>query len=207
MTGYEEELVETRSTNTAALCNELLVRCLSPVGERSEEANSRVETLLVAERDAAIVDLRRLTFGDRVETDVECPGCGAASHVSFDLTQVTLEAADVAEGLEVTLSDGRLAELRLPTARDQVDLLAAALSGAAERRSWLLERAIQRLGDTEGPLGFEKVHALDSRTRLELERELEQEIPDLDLRVGATCEACGREFAAPFDVASFFLPS
>ena len=207
MTGYEEELVEMPSANTAALCNELLARCLAPVGERSEAAKARVETLLVAERDAAIVDLRRLTFGDRVETDVECPDCGAASHVSFDLTQVTLEAADVAEGLEVTLSDGRVAELRLPTAGDQADLLSAALSGAAERRSWLLERSIKRLGDTAGPLGFEKVHRLDSQTRRELERDLELEIPDLDLRVSATCEACGREFAAPFDVASFFLPS
>jgi hypothetical protein len=207
MTGYEEELVEARSANTAALCNELLARCLTPVGERSDEATARVEALLVAERDAAIVDLRRMTFGDRVEVDVHCPDCSAASHVSFDLTEVALEAADVAEALEITLSDGRVAELELPTARDQADLLAAALDGSAERRTWLLERSIRRLGDSAGPLGFEKVHGLDSRTRRELERELEREIPDLDLRVGATCEACRREFAAPFDVGSFFLPS
>jgi hypothetical protein len=207
MTGYEEELVESRSANTAALCNEILARCLSPVGERSDEALARVEALLVAERDSAIVDLRRLTFGNRVETDVHCPDCGAVSRVGFDLTKVALETPDVAEGLVISLSDGRTAHVRLPTARDQADLLEAGLGGSAERRSWLLERAIQRLGESEGPLGFEKVHGLDSRTRREIERELEREIPILDLRVGATCEGCGREFAAPFDVGSFFLPS
>lgn len=209
ITGYEEELLEdaSRLANTAALCNEILARCLVPLGEPSERAASRVAQLLVAERDVALVDLRRLTFGERVETDVDCPSCGATSRVSFDLTRVSLEVADVAEALEVTLSDGKVAHLRLPTARDQSDLLDAALANPAERRSWLLERSIHRLGDVEGPLGFGKVHALDSRTRREIERALEGEIPDLDLRVGATCEACAREFAAPFDIASFFLLS
>lgn len=209
LTGYEEELLEDgeRATNSAALCNEILSRCLSPVGERNEAAASMVGALLVAERDTAIVDLRRLTFGDRMEMDVRCPDCESKNHVAFDLKQVSLEAADVAEAVEVTLSDGRVAHLRLPTARDQADLLEASLHGHAERRTWLLERALHKLGDREGPLGFETVHALDSGTRRELERELDRAIPDLDLRVGVTCDACSREFAAPFDIASFFLPS
>lgn len=207
LTGYEEQIVEERGllSNSARLCNEILARCICAPGQEPGEARDRVGELLVAERDSALIELRRLTFGSRVDNTLRCPQCGMANPMSFDLALVTLDVTDVAEGVEVTLTDGRAATLRLPTARDQADLLDAGLGSIAERRTWILERAICKLEGKPGPLGFEVVHALDTRARLELDQELDRAVPDLDLSVGATCQECGQEFSAPFEVSSFFL--
>jgi phage FluMu protein gp41 len=209
MTGYEEELAEdvVRARNTASLCNEVLARCLVSHGEAFDAQMRLVEGLLVAERDVALVELRRLTFGEKVNMRVDCPACSEQNHLTFDLTSVALDAPEVAERLEVVLADGRKVELALPTARDQAELLDAGLDTPAERRTWLLERSIRKFGDLAGPLGFDRVHALDSGTRFALEHVIESNLPDLDLSIAAACHACGHEFTAPLDVAGFFLPS
>ncbi|HEY5960472.1 MAG TPA: hypothetical protein VIV60_28155 [Polyangiaceae bacterium] len=209
MTGHEEQLIEeqTRYGNSAALCNALLARCLCRPGDEPGTNAERVNELLVAERDAALVKLRRITFGDKVDSEANCPRCRALVAMSFDLKELELQAREVPEAIELVMWDGRIAELRLPTARDQADLLAVDLSTDAERRTWLLARSLQKLGGVSGPFAVELVHGFDSRTRTELEFELNRVIPDLDLNASAKCQDCGHEFAAPFDVSSFFLPS
>jgi hypothetical protein len=209
MTGYEEQLVEARKAdgNMSALCNEVLARCVNPPGVESRESLVDVGRLSVAERDWALIELRRLTFGDRLESEADCSHCGETNQVSFDLKQLTFDVGEIAEEIEVTLADGRLARLAPPTARDQADLLDARLASEAERRTWLLARALRKLGDVEGPFDFAAAHALDSGTRTTLEKELERAIPDLDLSMDLTCLACSRSFLAPFDVAVFFLLS
>jgi len=210
MTGYEEQLIEDRErwANTSALCNEILARCLgAPGSEPDAAAKASVQQLSTAERDAALVKLRRITFGDQVVSQVDCPECREVNDVGFDLKQLALDVAEICTEIEVTLADGRVARLRLPTAGDQADLLDQNLSDAAVRRSWLLARCTQDLAGSSGPFDYRVVHAWDSRARHELEAALESVIPDLDLRMRVTCSHCQHDFSAPFEIGSFFLPS
>ncbi|NVB37041.1 hypothetical protein G6O69_04310 [Pseudenhygromyxa sp. WMMC2535] len=209
ITGYEEELLEGRrfADNSAALCNELIARCLVPPGAEPGRARELVAGLSVAERDLALVALRRLSFGDRVETLVDCPRCGETSEIDFDLGELSLALADLPERLELRLADGRQASLRLPSAGDQAELIAARLDSPARRRSWLLARALVRLGDDEAPFDVEVIHALPSALRRQLEQALDEALPDFDLGVDVCCSACGHEFAAPFEIDGFFLLS
>jgi hypothetical protein len=211
LTGYEEELLERRRSepNTAALCNEVLARCLAPPGEDPGARRDEVGRLLVAERDRALVALRRMSFGDEVRTVIDCPSCGKASDISFRLSELPLEAESPPppSELESALEDGRAVRLRLPTAADQAALLDAGLESVAERRTWLLARLITRLGDRPGPVGLHEVRALRSADRHRLEAELERVVPQVDLSMDVTCSACSAAFTAPFDIASFFLLS
>lgn len=210
MTGYEEQLVEDRSRweNTSKLCNEVLARCLcSPGSEPDDASRQRVLTLSVAERDAALIQLRRMTFGDGVASQVDCPRCSGVNEIAFDLKQLTFDIGEITEQLEVTLWDGRCARLRLPNAADQTDLLQQNQATLADRRSWLLARCTQELDGAREPFDVGAVHAWDSRTRRELESELEAAIPDLDLRMRVSCSHCEHDFSAPFQIESFFLPS
>lgn len=209
MSGYEEQLVEARKSdgNTSSLCNEVLACCAIAPGADASKTAEEVGRLSVAERDWALIELRRLTFGDQLESEADCSHCGETNQVSFDLKQLTFDVTEIVEEIEVALPDGRKARLVTPTARDQADLLDARLGSAAERRTWLLARALRQLGDVEGAFTFDAVHALDSRTRATLEGELERAIPDLDLSMDLTCQSCGQQFLAPFDVAVFFLLS
>ena len=210
MTGYEEQVVEDQGRwgNTAELCNEILARCVcAPGTDPDDAAKERVRSLSVAERDAELVRLRRITFGDDVISEVDCPACQEVNEVAFDLKQLALDVGPIATQIEVTLSDGRLARMRVPTAGDQAALLDEKLPELAARRTWLLARCTLELAGSLGPFESAAVHAWDSRARRELEAELEGVIPDLDLRMRLTCVRCQHDFSTPFEIESFFLPS
>jgi hypothetical protein len=209
MSGYEEEAVEERlgAPNTAALCNEILARCLVAAGADFAQALRRVRGLLVAERDIALISLRRRSLGDQVEMEADCPACGASNDACFTLDTLPLPDGDVPEHIHVTLADGTEVELRLPTAGDQEMLLDAGIDTDSRRRTWLLAHCITRLGNREGSLDADTVRALAVADRRALEQALEAALPTLDLGMALACCQCEHRFSTPFDVSSFFLPS
>ncbi|WP_236644284.1 hypothetical protein [Sorangium cellulosum] len=208
MTGYEEEVVERRQgeANTAALCNEIVARCMVPPGADASAAYERVRALHIAERDVALLAIRRLSLGDEVACDVGCPACGAACTVDFRLSALPVSLGPIPAETEATLADGTRVVLRLPTAGDQEDLLDAALATESERRTFLLSRAIVRFGEREEPFDFARARALPIAVRSALEQAIEAALPDLDLSMAVACSACGHNFTSPFDVSAFFLP-
>lgn len=208
MTGHEEEFVERRRNepNTARLCNELLARCLVPVGADATQELARIHSLQVAQRDAALLELRRMSLGDEVRTAVACPSCGRTVEVDFRLSQIPLPDLSGPASLDVPLGEGRQARLRLPTVADQEALLDTPLETEAEKRTWLLARVLLRYGDEQGPFSEAFTRALPMSVRAALERALEQALPDLDLSMAVSCQDCGHAFSAPFDIAAFFLP-
>ncbi|HVH97737.1 MAG TPA: hypothetical protein VM869_03465, partial [Enhygromyxa sp.] len=209
LTGHEEELFEDRrlASNSAALCNELLARCLVAPGREPGQARARIASLTVAERDLALVALRRLSLGDRVETHVDCPGCAEVNEVEFDLGLLPTTLPGIPERISGTLGDGTDVVLRLPTAGDQAELLAAGIDGAARRRSWLLARVLLEYADAVAPFDVDAVHELATARRRELEALLDAALPDFELGMEVCCPACAREFTAPFSIDSFFLLS
>jgi hypothetical protein len=137
---------------------------------------------------------------------VRCPACGAINDVNFRLSDLPISIAEAPERIDVAVPGGAQAQLRLPTAGDQEDLLDADLTGESQRRTFLLSLALVRLGDREGPFDFELARALPVSTRNALEAALEQASPDLDLSMAVQCRSCSHAWSAPFDVPSFFLP-
>ncbi|MDB4927867.1 MAG: hypothetical protein JWM10_351 [Myxococcaceae bacterium] len=208
MTGHEEEIVERYRAlpNTATLCNELVARCAVAPGADFTEALSRVRGLTVVERDLALLAVRRLSLGDRVAMEVECPACRARSAADFRLSDLPLPTVAPPSEVRASLTDASVAVMRLPTAGDQEDLLDAGLQTDAERRTFLLARALVRLGDREGPFAVDAVRALGVADRKAMEAALEAALPDLDLGMEAACAQCEHRFTATFDVAAFFLP-
>lgn len=227
MTGYEEEVIEIHRAhpNTAALCNDIVARCLVAPGADHAAALEQVRRLTVAERDAALVALRRLSLGDRVECEVDCPACEKKNHIDFLLSSLPVEgfawvndgAAGSLRGplpesagpdarVEVILADGAVAVMRLPNAGDQERLLADPPDTESERRTFLLASVLLRLGPDEGAFDPDRVRALPIADRRAMERAVEARTPDLDLSMAVTCSSCGAAFSAPFDVATFFLP-
>jgi hypothetical protein len=208
MTGYEEEVAERQASdaNTARLCNEILARCLAPPGADSSAALAQVRAMLVPERDAALVQLRRISLGDAVRTELRCPRCCAVSEAEFSLAELPLPPLPGRRPVDLTLPGGARASLRLPTAGDQEELLEARLETASERKTFLLARALLHLGEREGPFDFAVVRALPVPARNAMEAALEAALPDLDLSMAARCAECSHGFQQPLDVADFFLP-
>jgi len=209
MTGFEEEAVERWASepNTARLCNELLARCLVPPGDDHADALSRVRDASIAERDVALVQLRRMSLGDRVEAEVTCSACGRANTIDFALSSLPLPEGTAPTELSLEAPDGSQVSARLPTAGDQEALLDENLETAAERRTWLIARLMTRHGDRRGPFDAAEVHALHTGVRRAIETAIDDASPAVDLSMQVTCDACGHEMVEPFDVAGFFLLS
>ncbi len=208
MTGFEEEYIEAHidDTNTARIVNEVLARCLVPPGADHCAALQRVRGLLVADRDVALIQLRRRSLGDAVHSEVDCPACGAITAASFNLSDLPTHFPRPPDRLSVHLPDGRMIEVRLPTAGDQEALLDAGVEGRAERITWLIARLIERLDGSEAPLDTTTARTLTAAARAAIDAALTAAVPDLDLSMHVVCSACRHDFTAPFDVISFFLP-
>ncbi len=209
LTGWEEEYVERHqeAPNTARLCNEIIARCLVEPGADPGDARQTVRDLLVAERDRELVALRRLSLGPDVTAQVTCPTCGEVSEARFSLDALPLEFEPPPRRLTVELPEVGEAQLRLPTAGDQEDLIDAAVDGKAQRRTWLLARCLERYGGRAGGFDAEFVRGLPVQTRAALEAAIEERLPELDLQMAVECSHCGAPIVAPFDVSVFFFSS
>ncbi|MEM6789808.1 MAG: hypothetical protein AAF715_19975 [Myxococcota bacterium] len=209
MTGFEEEAVERWASepNTARLCNRLLAHCLVPPGDDPTDALARVRDAAIAERDVALVQLRRMSLGDRVEAEVACSACGRANTIDFALSALPLPEGAAPSEVRLETPDGSPVVARLPTAGDQEALLDETLETAAERRTWLIARLMTRHGDRQGPFDPAEVHALPTAVRRAIETAIDEASPTVDLSMQVICDACGHQMVEPFDVAGFFLLS
>lgn len=207
LSGWEEEYLERHQAepNTARLCNEILARCLVPPGADPGDGRQTVRDLLVVERDRELVELRRMSLGPRITARVDCPACGQLNEAEFSLDVLPLDFEAPPRRLTVPLADVGDAQLRLPTAGDQEDLIDANLDGDAERRSWLLARCLTLYGDRDGPFDVDFTRGLPVRARAALESAIDTSLPTLDLEMALVCSHCQAEFTAPYDVPVFFF--
>jgi len=213
LTGYEEEFLEEHQhdANTAWLCNEVLARCLVPPGADHTPALAQVRSLLVAERDRALIELRRISLGPQISAQVDCPDCTQPVEAEFSLDALAIDVPEVPREFETLVEGTGVARLRLPTAGDQEDLLEAAPRTESARRSWMLGRCLLDLaghapgpdGDDTARVGFAR--GLPVPVRRQLESALEDALPGLDLEMSLECPHCAGSFLAPFDVQLFFF--
>ena len=214
LTGYEEEFLEEHQhdANTARLCNEVLARCLVPPGADHTPALAQVRSLLVAERDRALLELRRISLGPQISGQVDCPNCAKPVEAEFSLDALAIDVPEVPREIQTLVEGTGVARLRLPTAGDQEDLLEVAPGTESARRSWMLGRCLLDLaghapggpdGDDTARVGFAR--ALPVPVRRQLESALEDALPGLDLEMALECPHCARRFIAPFDVQLFFF--
>ncbi len=135
-------------------------------------------------RDAALLALRCVQFGARLEATADCPRCAECLSFGLDLQALQLPAATVA-AVEV-----RGQRLRLPSSRDLAAVAQAA--DAAEAVRGLLARC--GLGEAAA--------ALPEDALAEFDAALSAADPQADLSLALACEACGHRFEADLDPAA-----
>jgi hypothetical protein len=217
LSGQEEEMLSgTGAAPAAELVTRVLARCVrraggDPIGEEL------AREMLVGDRQYLLLQLRALTFGDRVAAKISCPWpqCGQAADVDFRISDITIPRYEGVALHEMNLSveamqgcspepGSPLVEFRLPRGRDQEEIapLVEANEAAALRR--LLELCVTKLGGCANPPA-EWIHGLSARARREIEHRMEELSPGLELIMDVKCPECERPFQAPFDVHDFFF--
>ena len=202
LTGFAEQAVTGVSTLSAlALLDGMLS---APEGGEAAFSASR---LAAPDRDRLLARVYLRSFGSRVESTLECSGCGEPFDLDFEL-------ADLLESLEAASRESRAggdaavlvlepgpeeagtgARFRLPTGEDELavaGLPAEAAEAELARRCLLDGASADEAGTAAGFLA-----ALDDH--------LARTAPLLDCELDAPCPHCGTPHAVRFDVQHYLL--
>lgn len=194
LTGREEEwLTQHAGMASAHLATKLLSACF--VRLEDVPVNSDIiDKLLVGDRDYLILQLRRMTLGDRFAAVFSCPACTRAMDVEFLAQDILIEPRLQNTAAYTWASDDaqRVVRYRLPNGADQEAVADLRAGDAVEA---LLARCVIDDGGT--PLSNEERTAVIA--------EMDARAPQIDLELELNCPECGHSFTTPFDCTSFFF--
>jgi hypothetical protein len=150
--------------------------------------------LPVGRRDAALLALRRASFGTRLEATTGCVACGEALAFELDLAPFGgegggAEGDGLAHAVDVEIDGCRY---RRPTSRDLAAIANETDAEAARRR------LLTRCGLDEGP--GDAAGQADRLARVEAALAAADAAADITLEL--RCQACGTLFEADFDIAA-----
>lgn len=207
LTGRDDEfLLETGGVlSPAERVTELLERCVGRLGDLEGFDRDTAGALSVGDREALLLQLRRLTVGDGVECLIDCPECGAT--IEFELDARTLLEAPGDRGEPphhfAFEGDGELRNVsfRLPTGADQEAVVAVARHDPARAAELLLERCVVDVRDGEG----RAVDSLPEGLAGPLAEAMAELDPQAAIDLAVACGECGATVATPFDVTTYVL--
>lgn len=221
MTGREEALIADRKLrqNGGKLVTELLANCLLALGDARPVPREVVTGLSSPDRNYLLLELRKITFGETLETVYECASCGESTRAVQDLNDLPVRRVngDGPKDVVVELEDGyedRDGEVyttmvfRLPTGTDEERIAGTIRSNPSEGMSALLTRCLVAVGDMPEPrreaLGSKLMTDLTMGDRARIDRAFRSGMPGVDLMREVECGACGRTMERTLDLSSFF---
>jgi hypothetical protein len=187
----------------------VLTRCLTCLGSEQRVTEPAVRALTVGDREALLLHLRRITFGERMPCLLTCPdpACGEKMDLDLNASELMLTPyADVQELHESEFAaDGVRYRLRfrLPTGGDQE--AAAHMARVDPRRGadLLLRRCVEQVL-TEGAETL-PVQALPPAVVTQVGAKMVELDPQAETLLDIACPACGQHFSALFDAAAYLF--
>ena len=204
--GGEDEVFLLDTANhpePSARATALLARCIDEV-----DADRTARSLTVGDREALLLQLRRLTLGDAFDCVLRCPveSCRERMELSLRVSDLLLPPyANVQREYETVFdaSDGTYATTyRLPTAED-LERAATHARNDAELGALSLLTACLVTATRDGAV----VHASDlsASARDEISAAMAAHDPQAEIELDLTCPTCSSEFSIVFDTAMFLL--
>ena len=160
---------------------------------------SRLLSTPVGSRDADLITLRALLFGDVAQVRLRCARCAEELEFDLDIRQMLTSDGPTEDSdapIEVALGEWNV-RFRLPT---PADLLAIGRSVPAEARGLLMQRCVVTVTRDAQPA---TAADLPAPVQEKLAEAVAQADPDADLRLDAPCPACGHHTSVVVDAASF----
>ena len=195
-------LLDTRTgLAPATRASRLLARCVE------EGWQHLVPALTVGDREALLLQLRRLTLGDDMECLVSCPApdCGTLLQVELDVRDVLLPAySDVRREYELTAGrEGATVPVRfrLPQAAD-LDRASDIASLDPERAATELLEACVR--EVSGAADL-SLRGVDDQAVEAIEQKMAELDPQAEIELDLSCSQCSQPFSVVLDAGAFLL--
>jgi hypothetical protein len=200
LTGEEVRALteDCRALPAAAWTTEVLARCVTHLGSLAEPDRSALRALTVGDRDALLLHLHEIIFGESIQCVARCPAgsCTEKLELTLRVKELLLPTyPHSAHEHEMRVTDAAgvqtIVRFRLPTGEDHETAAAIASTDVAGAVAALLRRCVLSIEPAD--LTHAVVNALSERMA-----ELD---PQAELLLNAKCPACGCAFRARFDVA------
>jgi DNA-directed RNA polymerase subunit RPC12/RpoP len=190
LSGRDEEwLARHRNTPISIRVTWLLNQCLLALDDHPVDGRL-VRQMLVGDREFLMMQIRRITLGDRVQAVVNCPACGSKMDVDFRLDEVPVKTQPHTQEIVTLDLHGRSVRFRLPNGGDQ-ELVAY----DPDPVKTLLDRCV--IGEAAETLSADEREAVMA--------EMERLAPQVDVDLDLACPECSHPFALAFDTSAFFL--
>jgi hypothetical protein len=206
LTGLDEEAVSKAGTPGKAL-TAMLQRGVVSIGTSSVD-KSDLDQLLSGDRDALLIGIRRVTFGDEIEFNITCPHCKSDLEVVVNLiedvpTRTLEDPINDRIFTYMSKKNGAIV-VGLPTGGVQKKLIENNDKNGAELNTILLAGCIKSVNG-EPAIGATTALNLGMSDREDIINEILTRAPGPRLgEVKTTCEACGEDVATPLSLADLF---
>lgn len=205
LTGADEEAVAKSGSSGKAL-NVLLARGLVKLGDREATADD-LEMLLAGDRDAILLGIRRVTFGETSTLRVRCLSCSDEHDTEINLTEdvpvkrLKDPVGDRAWTMETKLGPVTVA---LPNGVTQKKLMENYDKTSAEINTLLLSGCIVSLNGAPS-VGAGTALSLGMADRTRIVDEIIKRNPGPRLgEVKKACKACGEDISLPLSLLDLF---
>jgi hypothetical protein len=185
----------------------LLSRCLTRLGSLKQVTTDTVRSLTVGDREALLLNLRRMTLGDRLQCVLTCPNpdCGEKMDLELKVSDLLLPPYVGHQALyDTTLlenGDRYTVRFHLPDGACQEEAALLARTDPQAAASLLLHRCIEFIGSEEG----RSVDHLPMGAPSQLSARMQELDPQAELMLNATCPACSYNFSTIFDTCTYFF--
>jgi hypothetical protein len=206
LTGSDEEAI-SKSGSIGRVLVAMLQRGLVSIGDQPAKKDD-LDSLLSGDRDALLIGIRKVTFGDSIEYTINCPSCSTELDVAVDLNKDIpyKELEDPINGRSFTYKSKTKGEIvvSLPTGLTQRKLLENNDKTRAELNTILLAGCVDSVNGAVS-LGASTVLGLGMADREAIIAEIVERNPGPRLgEVKTTCEACGEDIPMPLSLADLF---
>jgi len=171
-----------------------------------EQTTDDLARLSIGRRDGLLLTLRAWTFGHQLASVVACPACGERLEFTFDGGKIQTESDEAPETIDFHAA-GYRGTFRPPTTEDLaavIDLQDAEAARRALLAACLLELSPVSEADESGQKLPVTAEQLPPDVQDAIVQRMQEADPQADIQIALACPACDHQWAASFDIVSFF---
>ncbi|OPY54280.1 MAG: hypothetical protein A4E49_01099 [Methanosaeta sp. PtaU1.Bin112] len=161
-------------------------------------------SMSIGKIDAALMDLRDLTFGPMINCLESCPVCNSLLDLPMRMPDLKANASDISTESFSIISGEYEIDFRLPTGSDLI-----AISGhnnIEKAKDLVLRRCITQI--RRNGLVCSNIRSNDilipERSREEISKRMREIDPQANIEINLICPSCGSDWQRVFDIATFF---
>lgn len=216
MTGLTRKSIarEDIRSNSAKVTDVILLQCLKRIGSVALINNKIINELILGDRDFLLLEIRRLSLGDKITANTECGGCKKKLDVVFSVNDIPVTGLkdgsfEIRDGVRVFRIQNEVphvdAVLRFPRGEDQQVYLPTISKNPIEANFKLYAACMVEWDGKPGPFRPDFFERLPVNVLDVLDGGFSENQPGPDLRQNVSCPECAADIELTFEGSDFLF--